>query len=121
MTTVEAPVAPSNVAATKSQTFSGQRPDITQAQLVAVVGNVIAVAVAFGAHISKQQQDAILALVGVLGAFLIASDAHLRRGRALATAYREATAAHAAAVSAAIAANPATATNVVAAPAPPTR
>jgi ACR3 family arsenite efflux pump ArsB len=120
MATVEAPAAPGDVAATKSQTFTGQRPDITPAQLVAVVGNVIAVAVAFGAHITKQQQDAILALVGVLGAFLIASDAHLRSRRALATAYREATAAHAAMVSAAIAANPAVATNV-APPAPPGR
>jgi hypothetical protein len=70
--------------------FLGQRPDITPSQVVAILGNVIAVAVAFGAHITKQQQDAILALGAVLGAFLIASDAHLRGRRAHAAAIRHA-------------------------------
>ena len=51
--------------------FLGEMPDITPAQLLAVVGNVIAVAIAFGAHISHQQQEAVLALTGALGAFLI--------------------------------------------------
>src|SRR5437868_14898323 len=78
--------------------FLGQRPDITPAQIVAVVGNVIAVAVAFGANITAQQQNAILALATVLGAFLVASDAHLRGRRAHASAVRDAAATQAAAV-----------------------
>ena len=92
---VDAPVV-------KSRLIQGLSPDITPAQLAAIVGNVIAVAIAFGAHISKQQQDAILALVGGLGAFLIASDAHLRGRRAHASAVREAADVHAQAVHAAI-------------------
>jgi hypothetical protein len=74
--------------------FSGPMPNITPAQIVAVIGNVIAVAVAFGLHLSKQQEDVILALAGSLGSFLILGDAHLRGRRALAHATIEA--AHAA-------------------------
>jgi hypothetical protein len=70
--------------------FLGQMPDITPAQIVAIVGNIIAVSIAFGVHITKEQQDAILALTGALGAFLIASDAHLRGRRAHAAAVRHA-------------------------------
>jgi hypothetical protein len=63
-------------------------PDITPAQILAVIGNVIAVAVAFGVHLTKGQQDAILAVAGSLGALLIASDAHLRGRRVHALALR---------------------------------
>jgi hypothetical protein len=70
--------------------FLGQMPDITPAQILAIVGNIIAVAIAFGVHITKEQQDAVLALTGALGAFLIASDAHLRGRRAHAAAVRHA-------------------------------
>ena len=94
---VDAPVV-------KSRLVQGLSPDITPAQLAAIVGNVIAVAIAFGAHISKQQQDAILALVGALGAFLIASDAHVRGRRAHASAIRHAAEVHAETVSKAMAA-----------------
>jgi hypothetical protein len=66
--------------------FVGQMPDITPAQIVAVVGNVIAVAVAFGVPIDAGQRDAILALAGAFGAILVASDAHLRGRRANAVA-----------------------------------
>ena len=90
---VDAPVV-------KSRLIQGLSPDITPAQLAAIVGNVIAVAIAFGAHISKQQQDAVLALVGALGAFLIASDAHVRGRRAHATAIRHSGEANAAAIQA---------------------
>ena len=45
--------------------FHGQMPDITPAQVLAVIGNVIAVAVAFGVHLSKGQEDAILAVAGL--------------------------------------------------------
>jgi hypothetical protein len=98
--------------AVKSQLISGLSPDITPAQLVAIVGNVIAVAIAFGAHITKQQQDAILALVGALGAFLIASDAHVRGRRSQAAAIKHAAEVHAQTVTTALAAG-------IAPPAPP--
>ena len=66
--------------------FSGPMPDITPAQIVAVLGNVIAVAVAFGLHLTTQQEDVILALAGAIGSFLIIGDARLRGNRALAHA-----------------------------------
>ena len=105
MATIEsAQPGPAASTAVKSQLISGLSPDITPAQLVAIVGNVIAVAIAFGAQITKQQQDAILALVGALGAFLIASDAHVRGRRAQAAAVKHAAEVHAQTVSTAIAA-----------------
>jgi hypothetical protein len=114
MATVESAQTPSAVApAASSSLISGLSPDITPAQVLAIAGNVIAVAIAFGAHITKQQQDAILALVGVLGAFLVASDAHLRGRRAHARAIRHAAEVHAQTVTQAIAAG-------VAPPPPPT-
>ena len=39
--------------------FLGQMPDITPAQILAIAGNIIAVAIAFGVHISKEQQDRV--------------------------------------------------------------
>lgn len=56
-------------------------PDITPAQMVAVVGSVIAVLVAAGLDISKDLQDSILQLVTVLSGFLLAGDAVIRHGR----------------------------------------
>ena len=94
--------------------FHGQMPDITPAQVLAVIGNVIAVAVAFGVHLSKGQEDAILAVAGSLGALLIASDAHLRGRRAHAVALR-----HVAEVQAGVAQPPAGAAAAPAAPAAP--
>jgi hypothetical protein len=70
--------------------FVGQMPDITPAQIIGVVGNVIAVAVAFGVPIDAGQRDAILALAGAFGAILVASDAHLRGRRANAVAMHQA-------------------------------
>ena len=70
--------------------FTGEMPDITPAQVVAIVANVIAVAIAFGVDITKEQQEAILALTGALGAILFISDAHLRGRRAHARAIRHA-------------------------------
>jgi hypothetical protein len=104
MTTLESSAGAPPASTARSSLVRGLRPDITPAQIVAITGNVIAVAVAFGAHITKQQQDAILAVVGALGAFLIASDAHLRGRRAHASAVREAAEVHAQAVHTAIAA-----------------
>lgn len=68
--------------------FTGKMPNITAAQIVAVVGNAVAVAIAFGAPISTQQQQALLALAAVLGSILVASDAHLRGRRAQAEAIK---------------------------------
>ena len=56
-------------------------PDITPAQLVAVVGSVISVLVAFGLNLTKEQEQAILNLAQVLAPFLLASDAVIRYGR----------------------------------------
>jgi hypothetical protein len=50
-------------------------PDITTAQIVAVVGAAIALAVAFGLDISQEKQDAIKNLVIVLAPVLLAADA----------------------------------------------
>jgi hypothetical protein len=56
-------------------------PDITTAQIIAVVGAVIALAVAFGLDISQEKQDAIRNLVLVLAPVLIAADGLIRHGR----------------------------------------
>jgi hypothetical protein len=61
-------------------------PDITPAQIVAVVGAAIAVAVAFGAPIPKEAQDAITQLVIVLAPILVIGDAAIRHGRSRALA-----------------------------------
>lgn len=56
-------------------------PDITPAQLVALVGSVIAVLVAAGLDLSSELQTSIIALTGVLGALLLGADAVIRNGR----------------------------------------
>lgn len=58
-----------------------QLPDITPAQIVAIVGSILGVAVAAGLPISKDLQDAIIALVTVLAPVLLVSDAAIRHGR----------------------------------------
>ena len=112
MTTLESSAGATPAPATSSNLVRGLRPDITPAQILAIAGNVVAVAIAFGAHITKQQQDAILALVGALGAFLIVGDAHLRGRRAHASAVRDGATVYAQAVHTAIAAG-------IAPPSPP--
>lgn len=81
-----------------SRILTGRMPDITPAQLVGVAGAVISVAVSFGVDISKQQQEAVLALVTVLAGILLAADAHLRTRRAQAEAVRHLADQHLAAV-----------------------
>jgi hypothetical protein len=71
-----------------SSIFNGRMPDLTAAQIVALVGAVISAAVAFGADISKEQQVAILSLAGAVAAILVASDAHLRSRRGHAEAIK---------------------------------
>lgn len=56
-------------------------PDITPAQIVAVVGAVIGLAVAAGLDISQDLQDSIINLVTVLSGLLLVSDAAIRHGR----------------------------------------
>jgi len=68
------PVSPSTM-------LTGRMPDITAAQIVAVVGAVITAAVAFGVNITKEQQIAILGLAGAVAAILLGADAHLRARR----------------------------------------
>jgi hypothetical protein len=61
-----------------------QTPNITIAQITAVLQAMIAVAVAFGLSITSEQQTAILGLSAVIGLALTLGDAHIRHGRALA-------------------------------------
>jgi hypothetical protein len=80
----DGPAAP----AQSSSIITGRLPDITAAQIIAVVGAVITAAVAFGAHISKEQQIAILGLAGAVAGILLAADAHLRSRRGHAEAIK---------------------------------
>ena len=56
-------------------------PDITKAQIVAVIQPVITCAVAFGAPISEVQSAALLGLAGAISTALVIADAMIRRGR----------------------------------------
>jgi len=77
-----------------------QTPDFTRAQVVAVIGAVLAVAVSFGLHISHQQQYAILGLSGLIGTVLVWADVRIRKHRAELEAHKILAAAAAAAPSA---------------------
>ena len=57
-------------------------PDITTAQVVAVVQSVVGLLVAFGAPITSEQSAAILQLVTALAVVLPLADAIIRSGRA---------------------------------------
>ena len=59
-----------------------QTPDITPAQIIAVVGAVLGVALAAGLPLSQGLQDSIIQLVTVLAPILLVSDAAIRHGRA---------------------------------------
>jgi len=56
-------------------------PDFTAAQFVALLQACIAVAVAFGLTITKEQQEAILALSAFIGAALVWADVKIRKHR----------------------------------------
>lgn len=58
-----------------------QTPDITKAQILALVQAVIAVAVAFGVSLTSEQQAAILGLAGAVAIVLPIADAIIRNGR----------------------------------------
>jgi hypothetical protein len=57
-------------------------PDLTRAQLLAVITDAIAAAVAFGVPISEAQSAALIALAGSLSVVLVVADAGIRRSRA---------------------------------------
>jgi prolipoprotein diacylglyceryltransferase len=57
-------------------------PDITPAQIIAIVGAIIGVAVAAGLNISQDLQDSIIRLVTILAPVLIVGDGVVRHGRA---------------------------------------
>lgn len=57
-------------------------PDVTPAQLVAIVSAIIGVAVAFGAPITDAQSAALVGLAGVVASALLVGDAVIRNGRA---------------------------------------
>jgi hypothetical protein len=57
-------------------------PDITKAQIVAVVQSVIAVAAAFGLPLTSQQSTALIGLSGLIAVALTVSDSVIRNGRA---------------------------------------
>jgi hypothetical protein len=82
-------------AETPSRVLTGQLPDITPAQLTGILGAVIAVAVSFGVNITKEQQEAILALAAAIAAILFGADAHVRSHRARAAAVKHAADVHA--------------------------
>ncbi len=63
-----------------------QTPDLTPAQVLAIVGAVLGVLVAAGLPLSQGLQDSIIQLVTVLAPVLLVSDAVVRHGRAKGTA-----------------------------------
>jgi drug/metabolite transporter (DMT)-like permease len=57
-------------------------PDVTPAQIIAVAGSVIGVAVAFGADLSTAQSDQIMQLISIVAPILLGADATVRVARA---------------------------------------
>jgi hypothetical protein len=58
-----------------------ETPDITKAQIIALVQAVLAVAVSFGVDLSDRQEAAILGLAGAIAVVLPLADAIIRNGR----------------------------------------
>lgn len=66
---------------TRNEGGSLSTPDITTAQVVAIGGAVLGVAVAAGLPLSKELQDSIIQLITVLAPLLLIGDAAIRNGR----------------------------------------
>lgn len=66
-----------------------QTPDVTPAQMIAIVGSIIAVLVAGGLPLSQDLQDSIIRLVTVVAPILLVSDAAIRHGRATGSASKD--------------------------------
>jgi hypothetical protein len=62
-----------------------KRPDITPAQIVAIVQAVVALCVAFGLDLSPEQSRAILDVSMVIAGVLPLADAGIRAGRNIGT------------------------------------
>jgi hypothetical protein len=61
----------------------GKTPDLTTAQLVAIIGGVLAPIIArLGFDVSPATLSAILQAVAIGGGALVLGDAHVRHGRA---------------------------------------
>ena len=58
-----------------------ETPDITKAQVIALVQAVIALVVAFGIDLTDEQTTAIIGLAGALAIVLPLADAIIRNGR----------------------------------------
>lgn len=58
-----------------------ETPDITKAQVVALLQAIIALAVAFGVSLSAEQQTALIGLAGAIAVVLPLADAIIRNGR----------------------------------------
>lgn len=56
-------------------------PDITKAQIIALVQAVLALVVAFGIDLTDDQTTAIIGLAGALAVVLPLADAIIRNGR----------------------------------------
>ncbi len=67
--------------ATDSGSGALSTPDITPAQVVAIAGAILGVAVAAGLPLSKDLQDSIIDLITVLAPLLLVGDAAIRHGR----------------------------------------
>jgi hypothetical protein len=57
-------------------------PDITPAQVAAIIQAIIAVALAFGLSISSNERDALIGLSAVIASVLTIADSIIRHGRA---------------------------------------
>lgn len=69
-------------------------PDVTRAQVIAVVQFAVSVAVALGAPITAADARTIVEIAGVLSGALMGADAHIRHGRAKVEAAKHAAVAH---------------------------
>lgn len=58
-----------------------QKPNITTAQILALIQAAVATAIAFGLSLSEPQQVALLGLAAAVGATLNLGDAVIRNGR----------------------------------------
>ena len=66
---------------TEDEGASLRTPDITLAQIVAIAGAVLGVAVAAGLPLSQELETSIIELITVLAPLLLVGDAAIRHGR----------------------------------------
>lgn len=56
-------------------------PDLTPAQIIAILAAALTLAVSFGVHLDAGQRGSILGFVGVILSVFVHSDAKIRHGR----------------------------------------